>query len=207
MKSPPARPIVSTLAVLALSGLGLLGCSNIGNIPKSNFAMPAWSLPTADGDTLTAASFRGRPGMLVWIDPTCPDLQEMSGSEGPLNLFETRWMEDPRHIWVLYVASRKPQDLAYMDGQMWKAWLKDQKLRGQVLLDENGMLAKQWNVGRVPTASLIDTSGNVRWTGPAELSSDIFGYPDVSVALESMLSGNPIPPPEPSPVRGCALTE
>lgn len=205
MSHLPASPARSGLAFVAAGFLA--GCANLGQIPRSDFPMPAWQLPTADGDSLSAASLRGRPGLLVWVDPTCPDLQDISGSEGPLRLFETRWMEDPRHIWVAYVASRKTTDPSYMDGPMWKSWLKDQKLRGQVLMDEQGILAKQWNVGRVPSASLVDSAGNVRWSGPAELATDIFGYPDVSVALDSMLAGRPLPPVQPSPVRGCALKD
>lgn len=201
-------PAFFSRATLGLCAIGtLVGCSTIGYVPKSNFPMPVWQLPTADGDTLSSASFRGRPGLLVWVDATCPDLQDASGTEGPLKMFETRWMEDPRHIWVAYVASRKATDPSYMDGPMWKSWLKDQKLRGQVLVDEKAVLAKQWNVGRVPTASLIDSTGNVRWSGPAELASDVFGYPDVSIALDSMLAGKPLPAVQASPVRGCALKD
>lgn len=205
MRRLPAPSPLTTTFLVALALLG--GCSGLNHIPKSNFPMPAWNLPTADGDTMTAASLRGRPGLLVWIDPTCPDLQDLGGSEGPLKLFETRWMEDPRHIWVAYVASRKPTDPSYMDGPMWKSWLKDQKLRGQVVMDEQGVLAKQWGVERVPSASLVDSAGAVRWSGPAELATDIFGYPDVSIALDSMLAGRPLPPPQASPVRGCALKD
>jgi hypothetical protein len=203
MNHLPAKfPLRSTLAA-SLVALG--GCTSLTHIPKSNFPMPAWTLPTADGDSLTASSLRGRPGLLVWVDPTCPDLQDLGGSEGPLKMFETRWMEDPRHIWVAYVASRRPDDPSYMDGPMWKSWLKDQRLRGQVLMDDQGLLAKQWGVDRVPTATLVDSSGQVRWSGPAELASDVFGYPDVSAALDSLLAGRPLPPAQTSPVRGCAL--
>ncbi len=205
MKSLPACRILTGLSLFAANFL--FGCSSIGKIPKSNFAMPDWSLPSADGDTLTSASLRGRPGLLIWVDPTCPDIQDLSGSEGPLNMFESRWMEDPRHIWVTYVASRPAVDPSYMDGPMWKSWLRDQKLRGQVVMDETGSLARIWNVGRVPTASLVDSSGLVRWSGPAEYASDIFEYPDISIALDSMLSGKPVPPAQASPVRGCALFE
>lgn len=195
------------LGFALLAAGAFVGCSGLAQIPRSGFAMPAWQLPTADGDTMSAASLRGRPGLLVWVDPTCEDLQDLSGSEGPLRLFESRWMEDPRHIWVAYVASRKTTDPSYMDGPMWKSWLKDQKLRGQVVMDEDAILAKQWKVGRVPSASLVDSEGNVRWSGPAELATDIFGYPDVSVALDSMLAGRPLPPTQLSPVRGCALKD
>jgi hypothetical protein len=205
MRPPPARPSLATAFLAASVFLG--GCAGLNQIPKSDFPMPDWKLPTADGDTMTAASLRGRPGLLVWIDPTCPDLQDMGGSEGPLKLFESHWMEDPRHIWVAYVASRKPADPSYMDGPMWKSWLKDQRLRGQVVMDEQGVLAEQWGVARVPSASLVDAAGHVRWSGPAELASDIFGYPDVSIALDSMLAGRPLPPAQASPVRGCALKD
>jgi len=205
MRTLPA--FLSRFGIALAAASGFMGCTSLGQIPKSNFPMPAWQLPTADGDTMSATSLRGRPGLLVWVDPTCPDFQDVSGSEGPLKLFETRWMEDPRHIWVTYVASRKSTDPSYMDGPMWKSWLKDQKLRGQIVMDENGILAKQWNVGRVPSASLVDSAGNVRWSGPAELATDVFGYPDISIALDSMLAGRPLPPVQPSPVRGCALKD
>jgi hypothetical protein len=201
LHAPHARLISFAAAVI------LAGCSGLNQVPRSDFPMPEWKLPTADGDTLSAASLRGRAGVVVWVDPFCPDFQELGGAEGPLNLFESRWMEDPHHIWIAYVASRRPTDPSYMDGPMWKSWLKDQKLRGQVLLDGKGILAKAWKVGRVPSASVVDSLGQVRWSGPAELASDVFGYPDISLVLDSLFAGRPLPAVQASPVRGCGLAD
>jgi len=191
--------------VLPLSALLLGGCSTIYFAPKTDFDMKPWRLSTADGDTVASESLKGRAGVVVWVDPTCAEVQDASASEGALRLLESKWMEDPRHVWILYVASRGTKDGSYLDATMLKAWLKDQKLRGQVVIDDKGTLASQWSVSRVPSASVVDASGHVRWSGPAELASDVFGYPDVSAALDSVLQGRPAPLSLNPPTRGCGL--
>lgn len=183
----------------------LCGCGSVYSVAKTNFDVMPWTLATAEGDSLSSESLKGRTGVVVWVDPMCADVQDASASEGALRLLESRWMEDPRHVWILYVASRGAKDGSYLDGTMLKAWLKDQKLRGQVVIDEKGTLASQWGVGRVPTASVVDAAGHVRWSGPAESANDIFGYPDVSDALDSVLQGKPAPLSPPPPTKGCGV--
>lgn len=190
---------------VSLIALALAGCSGVSQVAKTDFAMAPWTLPTTDGGTMSSESLKGRAGALVWLDPTCADVQDASAWEGALRMFESRWMEDSNKVWIVYVASRKTTDPSYMDGPMWRGWLKEQKLRGSVVLDTTGTLAKQWGVKRVPNASVVDAAGNVRWSGAAEYADDVFGEPDLSVALDSVVHGKQVPLAKESPVRGCKL--
>lgn len=183
----------------------LTGCAGVSQVAKTDFAMEPWTLGTTDGGTLSSESLKGKAGAIVWIDPTCGDVQDAAAWEGSLRLFETRWMEDSNKVWVIYAASLKTTDPNYMDALMWRAWLKEQKLRGIVVMDTNGVLAEQFGVKRVPNASVIDAAGMVRWSGPAEYADDVFGEPDLSVALDSVVHGRPVPARRESPVKGCPL--
>ncbi|MEK7391086.1 MAG: hypothetical protein AAB214_00830 [Fibrobacterota bacterium] len=196
----------SPLLLLPVAIAALSGCSAVHFAPKTDFDVQAWKLATADGDSLSSETLKGRVGVVVWVDPTCADVQDATASEGALRLLESRWMQDSRNIWLLYVSSRDVKDGSYMDGPMLKGWLKDQKLRGQAVIDDKGLLAKQWGVGRVPTASVVDAAGHVRWSGPAEAANDIFGYPDVSDALDSVLQGKPAPVSQKPPTKGCGIS-
>ena len=189
----------------SLLALVLVGCSSVSQVARTDFQVEPWTLATTDGGVLSSESFKGRAGAIVWLDPTCGDVQDAAAWEGALRLLETRWMEDTNKVWIVYAASRKSSDPSYMDAMMWRAWLKEQKLRGIVILDTNGVLAKQFGVKRVPNASIVDRSGVVRWSGAAEYADDVFGEPDVSIALDSLVHGRPVPPVRTSPVRGCPL--
>ncbi len=201
------NPVPRMLLLATMVGLSLVwGCSVIPHDPRSTGEMPAWKLPTADGDSLSSKDLQGRAGILIWIDPTCAEVQDAASSEGSFRLIESRWMEDHR-VWIVYVTSRDAKDRSFLDAAMLKTWLKDQKLRGQVVLDSRGILADHWNLFRVPTASVVDSSGRIRWSGPAELASDVFAYPDVSQALDSVLQGKPVPPSQGAPSKGCTTAD
>ena len=134
-RNSPLRALLLTISATLVSG-----CSSIYLAPKTDFDVKPWKLATADGDTLSSESLKGRAGVVVWVDPTCSDVQDATASDGALRLLESRWMEDSRHVWIVYVASRGTKDGSYLDAMMLKAWLKDQKLRGQVVIDDKGKM-------------------------------------------------------------------
>lgn len=163
---------------------------------------PRWSLPTTDGDTIHSDSLRGRVTVLVWIDPTCAEVQTAADG-GALRMAERRWMEDSR-VEILYVASMAGGGGDWLAPADWKPWLKDMKLRAPVVVDSAQSLAKAWKVRRIPSAGVVDTSGRILWAGPVD-AMDSTGEPAVSGAIAKALEGLHAWAPERDPEGGCPL--
>lgn len=192
----PTRP-APVAAVAALAGI-LGGCAP--SLPVGGF-VPSWSLGSTEGETFSADQLRGRPGMLVWIDPMCPEVQRAAQSDGALRRMESRWMQTDS-AWVLYVAARTRSD-EVMEPPLWRPWMKESKLRGAVLVDSAGSLARLLGVETVPSAAVVDPDGYLRWRGPLR-PVDEAGNPQASLVLDSLLHGNALPAPDPGPDRGCS---
>jgi len=163
---------------------------------------PRWALETADGDTLRSDSLAGKVVVLVWIDPTCAEVQT-AAENGALRMTERRWMQDSR-VEIYYVASMAGGGRDWLAPADWKPWLKDMKLRAPVLVDSAQILAEAWKIKRIPSAGIVDATGRVRWAGPVD-AMDSTGEPAVSTAIERALAGANSWVPKFDPPGGCAL--
>ena len=169
---------------------------------------PAWSFVASDGgDSVRSSRLIGRPGMLVWMDPLCPQVENASQSGGPLRVLESRW-NSTDSAWIYYVAARSFPD-AVLKPSMWRPWLKEMKLRGSVLIDTSMSLAHKLGVHTVPTAVVIDAEGKLRWKGPVQglereavesVEDDTLETPPLpplapfaSQVLDSVLANRPLP--------------
>ncbi|HNY32527.1 MAG TPA: hypothetical protein PKO15_16695 [Fibrobacteria bacterium] len=156
------KPLAACAALLTLGSCALFRPTVGVGTP-----VPPWAMAATDGgDTVRSTNLAGRPGMLVWIDPLCPQVENASQSGGALRTLESRWNATDS-AWVYYVAARSYKD-AVLKPNMWRPWLKEMKLRGSVLLDTSMTLAHQLGVRKVPTAVIIDAKGNLRWKGPVQ---------------------------------------
>ena len=138
--------------------------------------------------------------MLVWIDPMCPEVQKEAQPSGALRRLESRWMPTDS-AWVFYVAARTRRD-EMMAPSMWRPWMKESKLRGAVLVDSSGSLARTLGVDRVPGAAVLDADGYLRWRGPVR-PIDSTGVPQASLVLDSLLRGSALPPSDSGEDQGC----
>jgi hypothetical protein len=167
--------------------------------------VPEWVLPTADGDTLSAKRLRGRPGLIVWIDPMCPQVQEAALQGGALRRIESRWMPTDS-AWIVYVATRTRAEES-MDLQMWRPWMKEMRLRGQVLIDTTGSLSRRLGAVRTPGAAVIDRIGALCWRGPLWMDDDSGALPLASQVLDSVLHGRDLPTWDTDLDTGCPILE
>jgi hypothetical protein len=187
--------------------LSALACALVVGCAKPPMPLggtaPGWSLPTTDGDTVSSRQFEGRPGLIAWIDPICPQVQEAAMYGGALRKLEGRWMSTDS-AWIVYVSSRSHEEAA-MDPKMWRPWMKEMRLRGPVLVDGGGALARSFGVARVPDAVVLDGTGRLRWRGPLRLEEDSSMAPLASDVLDSVLSGGELPGLEDDVDTGCPI--
>lgn len=178
------------------------GCAS--SLPVDEF-VPAWTARTTEGEVFSSDKLRGRPGMLVWIDPMCPEVQRSAEYDGMLRRLESRWMPTDS-AWVLYVAARTRAD-EVMDPAMWRPWMKESKLRGPVLMDSGAHLARILGVRNSPAAAVVDQDGYLRWRGALRATSDPDGMPQASLVLDSVLHGSALPEPDQGFDAGCPMRD
>lgn len=192
---PRALPWICLAALLG-------GCAS--SLPVGEL-VPLWTAKTTDGEPYSADKLRGRPGMLVWIDPMCPEVQKSAEYDGALRKLESRWMLTDS-AWVLYVAARTRPD-EVMDPSMWRPWMKETKLRGAVLVDSSAHLARILGVRNAPAAVVVDQDGYMRWRGPVRAAQDADGVSQASMVLDSVLHGSALPEPDHGFDAGCPMEE
>lgn len=188
--------------LLAVAVALLAGCASIA-IPIGGI-VPTWKLPTSDGDTLSEDALRGRPGLVIWLDPMCPEVQDAALPGGALRRMESRWMPTDS-AWVVYVAARTRADQV-MDPQMWRPWMKEMRLRGPVLVDSSGILSRTLGAELAPAAAVVDGDGVLRWRGPMR-SLDSTGVPLASQVLDSVLGNRALPAPDNRADEGCRMRD
>lgn len=213
--------IKSHVAVAIVLLTTFSGCAIFRPTVSVGQSAPAWSFVASDGgDSVRSTRLIGRPGMLVWMDPLCPQVENASQSGGPLRVLESRW-NSTDSAWIYYVAARSFPD-AVLKPSMWRPWLKEMKLRGSVLIDTSMSLAHKLGVRSVPTAVVIDAAGKVRWKGPVQaLERDVVESveddtletppppplaPFASQVLDSVLAGRPLKVPTLRDT-GCSIRE
>lgn len=153
------RHLLQALALGAFSGAA----------PAQGFEVSAWrgplgdfSLPDTAGRTWTADDFQGRAVLLnfwaSWCEPCraeMPSLQTLADLYGPDKLL------------VLAINFKEPVQRA-------RRFAQASGVRLPVLLDAEGLLARQWGVNVFPTSCLLDRRGRPRqrvrgeldWSGP-----------------------------------------
>jgi hypothetical protein len=189
-------------SLLAAWAVALSGCASIA-VPIGGL-VPTWKLPTSDGDTLSGDRLRGRPGLVVWLDPMCPEVQQAATPGGALRRMESRWMPTDS-AWIVYVAARTRPD-EVMDPEMWRPWMKEMKLRGPVLVDSAATLSRALGAGFAPAAAVVDQDGVLRWRGPLR-AQDSSGLPLASRVLDSVLAGRALPTPDDRMDEGCPMRD
>jgi len=196
LRSSGGRFLLAVLVAL------LAGCASTA-LPIGGL-VPSWKLPTSDGDTLSEEGLRGRPGLMIWLDPMCPQVQDAAIPGGALRRMESRWMPTDS-AWVVYVAARTRADQV-MDPQMWRPWMKEMRLRGPVLVDSAGTLSRTLGAELAPAAAVVDGDGVLRWRGPLR-PVDSTGVPLASEVLDSVLAGRALPPPDDRVDEGCPMRD
>lgn len=185
------RHALGLLAALLVPGAAL-GASD-GEPTRRRAKVPGFSIEDAAGRSWTPADLRRAPTVLEWTSPACaisvsryalgtiPELQRAYASRG------VQW---------LTVFSSPPG----ADGHLCVAdaarWLESHRARPTaVLLDEDGALARAFQVVSTPTVVLVATSGEIAFRGALDDARSVrqedvaAARSHVREALEPLLRG------------------
>jgi peroxiredoxin len=122
---------------------------------------PAFELLDTEGKTYTLKQHRGRIVVLEWFNPACPEVRHQH-TDGSIKVLLPE-IEAESVAWV--VINSTP---AGREGSGREALAKARTelgIRFPILLDEDGAVAKRYEVKRTPTVFLIDKEGVLRYFG------------------------------------------
>jgi hypothetical protein len=151
----------------ALVAILLSGCATVP--PADKDLLGDFRLPTSDGDTLSRLHWTDRSVAFLFVDPTCPLVQDAAQPGGLLPELE-KTLRDDRSATMVMVAS-SPKGQALRAGDI-ASWLREAHLGTQVILDTVGELARRAEVRRIPWALVVGADGKWRYDGPAEAMDD-----------------------------------
>lgn len=140
----PTPPATSSSATLSSAGhpVGL----QVGD------TAPNFTLTTPDGKKVSLNDYRGKPVMLNFWYATCPGcLAEIPGMQ---RFFATQ-QAPGKAFMILGVNSVD-------DAQTAQQFVQQYGLTYQVVMDSNGDVAEQYNLGATPTSYFIDRQGIIR---------------------------------------------
>jgi hypothetical protein len=150
------RPLALLLVVAAVGFPIVLSRGVVADSPKLS-GTPPYPIPSAPGATLSGASWDiagdlGGPAALLYVSDRCPHCRAELRTWGSL-----KGWEGAIQLWI--VASPRSELEAL-------GWVPP-RLRGQVVSDADGFIAKALGVQAVPATLWVDSGGVVRdqWLG------------------------------------------
>lgn len=144
-------------------------------------------LATPDGDTIKAGSLHGHATAFLFLDPLCPMVQEASQRGGMLEDLEASLREDGAELVLVGVSTPREK----LGTGEFRAWQKDVRLQGRMILDTAGILAHREGIRRLPWALVLDAKGMRRYSGPAEsMQADTSEFLLTNAARRAMFGMN-----------------
>jgi peroxiredoxin len=165
--------------------------------------VPAFSLPSTDGNTYTYDDVKGSAGAvsLFWCNH-CPYVQ---GSEPRLITLAGEFQ--PRGIGFAAINANNPATYVEDDFPHMQQRAQQQGYNFAYLHDDSQAVAHSFGAQRTPEAFLFDSQGKLRYHGriddnPQDASS--VKSSDLRNALEAVLNGGDPDPAETGPI-GCSI--
>lgn len=176
--------------------------------PAVDAAAPAFSGPTASGETISLDQFKGQTVILEWANDGCPFVQKH---------YETGNMQKTQQaanaagaVWIT-VMSSAPGKQGHADAtranKLMKEWASEPNY---ILLDEEGVVGKAFGAKTTPQMALIDQDGVLRYAGaiddkPSANHATVNGAVNyVLAALDSLAKGEAVAVKETKPY-GCSV--
>lgn len=150
--------------ILLLAGFSVALLGACASPPPPADFLQGIPLATPDGDSLKVSSLRGHTTAFLFLDPLCPMVQEASQRGGMLQDLEASLRDDGSEL-VLVGVSTPGEKLGTGE---FRAWQRDVRLQGRMILDTAGILARREGIRRLPWALVLDAKGTRRYSGPAE---------------------------------------
>lgn len=161
-------------------------------------AGPDFMLRDLDGRAVRLSSLRGRVVVLEWTSPTCPFVARHYES-GAMPSLASRYAAKGV-AWLAVVNGR-----THTEEQV-RRWVSAVGLRRPLLMDPQGMLARQYGATNTPHVFVLDRKLRVAYQGAVD--DDAYGRRPgkarsyLKEALDAVLSGKRVSVPK-TPSYGC----
>ena len=130
------------------------GLSTAGKIPapQVGFLAPDFELETVEGETIQLSKLRGKPVLVnlwaTWCPPCRAEMQTL----------ETVYNDYKDQGFTILAVNMTSQD----DHQAIMPFVEERALTYPILLDENGEVARAYQMKSLPSSFFIDRDGNIQ---------------------------------------------
>ncbi len=176
--------------------------------PAVDAAAPAFTGPTASGETISLDQFKGKTVILEWANDGCPFVQKHYQTGNMQKTQKTA--NETGAVWIT-VMSSAPGKQGHADAtranKLLKEWASEPDY---VLLDPEGVVGKAYGAKTTPQMALVDKDGVLRYAGaiddkPSANHATVEGASNyVLAALASVEKGEPVAVKETKPY-GCSV--
>lgn len=122
---------------------------------------PEFELADLSGRAHSLARYRGKIVVLEWFDPQCPFVA-YAYDEGPLAEIKTRQVASGT-VWLTIQST--PLERATLAGDLCREFAQSRHLRGPILLDRRGELARRYGARTTPHLFVINERGVLVYSG------------------------------------------
>ena len=141
----------------------LLGCQTALAAPPIGSQAPGFSLPDANGKTVSLDQFKGKVVVLEWNNPGCPYVKKHYESG---NMQKTQAAARRDGVVWLSINSGGAGQQGHMNGAQAKAFVAGQKAQPSAyLLDAQGVAGKRYGAVTTPHMYIIDRAGKLVYAG------------------------------------------
>ena len=192
-------------ALAAFTTLAAMACTDSAAQVVGRPA-PGFTLPDANGRSVSLSDFRGRTVVLEWNNPGCPFVQKHYGSG---NMQRTQAAAASDGVVWLTINSGAPGNQGHMNGAEARAFVARSEARpAHYLLDPRGDVGRAYGARTTPHMYVVDGRGTLVYAGaiddrPTANPADIDGARNhVLAALSDLEAGRAVSVPTSRPY-GC----
>lgn len=157
---------------------------------------PAFTLPAADGKTVSLSDFTGKIVVLEWFNPECPFVRKHYDGANMQGLQKEYAAKDV--VWLTINSSAEDKQ-GHLTAETGKAALeKEGAAPAHLLLDADGKVGKLYDAKTTPHMFVIGKDGNLAYAGaiddnPSADKADIATSKNyVKAAVDALLEGKPV---------------
>lgn len=169
---------------------------------------PGFTLVSAGGDTISLIDFKGKTVVLEWVNYDCPFVKKHYNS-GNMQALQKKWTE-AGVVWLAICSSAPGKQGHFSPEEIQKRMTSHQSKPSAYLIDESGVVGKQYGAKTTPHMYVITPDGTLVYAGaiddkPSTDTDDIAGAVNyVNDALTAVLAGKPVAVKE-TKAYGCSV--
>lgn len=191
--STALRRFVAVPALALLLTAGIASTSTAATVGET---APAFSLPAADGATVTLEQFKGKVVVLEWFNKECPFVRKHYDSKNMQNLQKELAAKDV--VWLTVNSGAEGKQGHETAAQALETLSKEGAAPAHYLMDTDGTVGKLYDAKTTPHMFVIDKDGKLVYAGAIDdkasaYVTDIEGAKNyVRTAVEETLAGQAV---------------